>query len=335
MLEVGYFIWKLSSMPADPMDLVMLCKKFNIKMVAIKVVEYVYNYNAPEGDKPLMDYIDVLRNNEVYKVEVEGWGYQYPGKPGPQGEKIEERRQKLKLDVFHLNCEGEWKEPWGMPAAMKTLLDKPKVNAFEILGCTYRFPSQHAPFPFDAMMNHQSTDGASPQVYWALNNNPVEQLNRSLLEYSKWNKPVYPVISTFGQTFEIKQDDGSTKKVYWEPTIDEIVAIRESCNEKNLGRMYCYSLDWVLARKRFDMIEAATGYNDDTPPIEPVPEKDYYQVVNCKYLNGRSEVKLDPNNIQVVVKAGNLVKNLKIHNGQWDYVGLDKIKVWMHGDYLD
>lgn len=330
-MKVGYFIWKMSAMPKDPMELVALCKKFNIQMVAIKVVEYLYSYNVPNGDKPLIDYIDVLRNNDVYKVEVEGWGYQYPDKPGPQGEKIEERRQKLGLDVFHFNCEGEWKEPWGMPAAMKTMLDKPKVNAFEMLLCSYRFPSKHAPFPFDAAMNHQSTDGASPQLYWALNNNPVEQLNQCLAEYGKWNKPIYPVISTFGASFKV-----GDKMVYWEPTIEEIVLVREECEKrKTISKMYCYSLDWVLARKRFDMIEAATGYNDETPPIDPVPEKDYYQVVNCKYLNGRSEVKIDPENIQVVVKAGNLVKNLKIHNGQWDYVGLDKIKVWMHGDYLD
>lgn len=332
MLEVGFFIWKLSSMPANPIDLVLLCKKYGIKRLAIKVAEYVYNYNALNGDKPLMDYIDVLRDNGII---VEGWGYHYPDKPGPQGEKIEERRQKLGLDTYHVNCEGEWKQPWGMPAAMKTLLDKPKVNGFEILACTYRYPSKHVPFPFDAMMNHQTTDGASPQVYWALSNNPVEQLDNCLEEYAKWNKPVYPIISTFGQTFEIKQKDGTVKKIYWESKIEEIVSARVACEQKKLGRMYAWSLDWTLARKRFDMIEAATGYSDDTPPVEPPPEKDYFTIVNCKYLNGRSEVKIDPGNILVVVKSGLQVKNLKTQNGQWQFVELGKIKCWMHGDYLD
>lgn len=330
MLEVCFFIWKLTSMPSDPMDLVAICKKYRIKRLAIKVAEYYYNYNAPNGDRSLIDYIDVLRDNDVYNVIVEGWGYHYPDKPGPQGEKIEERRQKLGLDTYHVNCEGEWKQPWGMPAAMKTLLDKPKVNGFEILACTYRYPSKHAPFPFDAMMNHQTTDGASPQVYWALSHDPVDQIEKCLGEYSKWGKPVYPLISTFGASFNV---DG--KPVYWEPSIKEIEDARAYCELLNLGRMYAWSLDWTLARKRFDMIEAATGYSDDTPPVEPPPEKDYFTVVNCKYLNGRSEVKIDPENILVVVKSGLQVKNLKTQNGQWQFVGLDKIKVWMHGDYLD
>lgn len=330
MLKVGFFIWKMSSMPKDPMELVALCKKFDIKMLAIKVAENFYNYNVPNGDKPLMDYIDVLRNNDVYQVEVEGWGYHYPDKPGPQGDKIEERRQKLGLTTYHFNCEGEWKQPWGMPAAMKTMLDKPKVNNFEMLLCSYRYPSKHVPFPFDAAMNHQTTNGCSPQIYWALSNDPVNQLDKSYKEYYKYGKPFLPLISTFGASFKV-----GDKWVYWEPTIEEITAVREACIQKNFGRMYCYSLDWVFSHKRFDMIEAATGYNDDIPPIEPPSEKEYFQIVNCKYLNGRSEVKIDPENIQVVVKAGHYVKNLKKENDQWRLVGLDKIRVWMHGDYLE
>lgn len=331
MLKVGFFIWKLSGMPKDPMELVYICKKFNIKILAIKVVEYLYNYNTPEGDKPLIDYINVLRNNDVYKIEVEGWGYHYPDKPGPQGEKIEERRQKLGLEVYHFNCENEWQKPYGMPAAMKTMLDKPKLNNFEMLLCSYRYPSLHSLFPFNAAMNHPTTDGASPQVYWALSNDPVNQLKKTLTEYSQWPKTVHPLISTFGATFQVKD-----KKIYWEPTIEEIKSIREECyKQDNITKMYCWSLDWVLSHKRFDMIEAATGYNDDSPPIEPPPEKEYFTITNCKFLNGRSEIAINPDNVLVIVKAGQQVKNLKIQNGQWNQVSLGKIIVWMHGDYLD
>lgn len=327
MLEVGFFIWKLSSMPSNPIELVRICKKFNIKRLAIKVLEKNFNYNTPNGDKPLMEYIDVLRNNDEYKIIVEAWGYHYPTNPGPQGDAIEERRQKLGFNTYHVNCEREWKEPYGMPAAAKLLLSKPKVNNFEMLLCSYRYPSDHKEFPFDAFMLHETINGASPQVYWALSHNPTTQMQRCLAEYKEWNKPVYPLISTFGASFK-----SGEKWIYWEPSVKEIQNARSSVVG---NRMYCWSLDWVLNHKRYDLIEAATGVNLGDPIPEPNPESEYITIANCSWANGRSEPTSIVDNRVIIVRAGQKGTNLKMHNGQWDLLGFGPIKAWVHGDYTE
>lgn len=329
MLDVGFFIWKMTSMPINPIDLVLVCKKYNIKRLAIKILHAKSKYNVPNGDKPLLDYIEVLRDNDI---NVEGWGYHYPNEPGPQGDAIEERRQKLKLDTYHVNCEKEWKEPYGMPAAAKLLISKPKVNNFEMLLCSYRYPSKHVPFPFDAFMLHETTDGASPQIYWALAHNPVKQLEQCLLEYKKWSKPIYPLISTFGASFKV--DD---KNVYWEPTVNEITLIREAILAKNINRFYCYSLDWVLSHKKYEFIEAATGFNSEIPVPDqpPLPEKEFYTITNCSWANGRSESTASEDNRVLVIRAGQKGTNLKEVNGEWYLLGFGPIQAWVYGDYLE
>lgn len=334
MPDVGFFIWKMSSMPKDPYDLVKICQQYGIKRVAIKVLDGIYKYNVPYGDKQLKEYMIVLKVNGII---VEAWGYQYPDQPSLQGDYIEERRQKLEFETFHLNAETPWKEPFGMPKAAKTMLGKLKVNRFEVLLCSYRFPSQHSPFPFDAFMNHEATDGASPQVYWALSHNPVEQLEACLLEYSAWGKPVYPVGPTFGASFKLGGD-----WVYWEPTVEELVAFRKAAHATGINRMYYYSLDWALAKNRFDWIEAATGINTgspvDPPTLPPVTEA--FVVTNCSWLNGRMEPRVavlpdGSSNRIVVVRAGQKVENLLEDSDQWQKVRLGFIEAWMHGDYLE
>lgn len=331
-MEIGYFIWKLSAMPADPMDLVAICKQYGIKRLAIKVLDAHYKWNVPSGDKPLMSYIDVLRVNDII---VEGWGYHYPEQPGLQGDAIEERRDKLDLDTYHLNVEGEWKQPYGMAKAAEAIMEKQKVNGFEILLCSYRYPSLHSQLPFDKFMNHPAMDGASPQVYWAGKHNPVDQLNDCLVEYSAWGKPVYPIGSTFGASFKVKQSDDSYEWVYWEATPADVSAFRQGAARANINKIYYWSLDWILSKKRFDLLQAATGINVSQPPTIPPIEKDVLRVTNCLWVNGRSEPTSSEDNRVVVVRAGQPVTNNKIQNGSWYSVGLGPIQCWIHGDYLE
>lgn len=325
MFEVGYFVWKVSSMPKDPMELVKICRQFGIKRLAFKVLEKFYKYNVPSGDRPLIDYFDVLRSNGIV---VEGWGYHYPDQPGPQGDAIEERRQKLGFSTYHVNCETEWKQPFGMPAAAKLLLSKPKVNNFEMLLCSFRFPSLHAPFPFNAFMLHETINGASPQIYWALANNPREQLAKSLIEYQAWDKPVFPIGPTFGAYFN---------GIWWEPTAAALVEFREACIMSGIPRIYYYSLDWALANSRWDWLEASTGINDDEPPVDPpIPQpEEWFTITNCTWLNGRSQPTASVDNKIITIRAGQVVENLNESSGDWKKVGLGHLVCWMHGDYLD
>lgn len=270
MTEFGMFIWKIQSMP-PALALVDICKQYHITRLAIKVLEGAEPFNVPNGDKPLMDYIAIL---SAAGITVEGWGYHYPDNPGGQGDAIEERREKLGFRTYHVDIEGEWKQPFGMPAKIKLLLSKPKINNFEMLICSYRFPSQHPQMPWDAAMNHETIDGASPQVYWALRHNPDEQLLQTFTEYAKWKKPVFPLGSMFGATFTVKDNNGEDIRVYWEATPDEIHTFVRWCRIHNVPRMYFWSMDYVLSKKRFDFLAAANWEEPPVIPPDPEPEPD-------------------------------------------------------------
>lgn len=213
----------------------------------------------------MMAYLTVLRQGGLM---VEGWGYHYPTSPGPQGDAIEERRQKLGFGTYHVNVEVEWLQPFGMPAAIKTLLNKLKVGGFEALICSFRFPSQQPTFPWSACAYHDAVDGWSPQVYWALAHNPGEQLARCVSEYNALPGSkviyIYPVGPLFGSKF-------GNPGVWWEPTLLEIMQFRQAAGAIS-SRVYWYSLDWVIGNNRQDMLAAATGIdNGITPPPTPNP----------------------------------------------------------------
>jgi hypothetical protein len=328
MSDVGFFVWKVSSMPEDPWALVRICKQFGIKRLAFKVLDGKWPYNVQNGDKKLKAYFDVLRSDDII---VEAWGWHYPDQAGAQGDAIEERRQKLGFSTYHLNAESPFKEAYGMPKAAKAILDKLKDRGFETLLCSYRFLSAHPKFPANAFMNHEKTDGASPQNYWALAHDPEAQLEACLVEYSPWGKPVYPVGPTFGAKFKLRDE-----WVYWEPTIEELVEFREACKARSINRFYYYSLDWALAHNRFDWIEAATGINSGTSPEPPSPEPaTYLMITNCTWLNCRSEPTSVVDNRIATIRAGQFVENMFDDSGEWKKVSLGTIRGWMHGDYLE
>jgi len=331
MSDVGFLVWKLANIPQDPKQMLTICNRYGIKRLVFKVLDGRWKYNVKDNnDKPLLNYFDVLRTGGII---VEAWGYHYPDNPGAQGDAIEERRQKLGFSTYHLNAEAEWQKPFGMPRAAKTMIEKPKVNNFEMLLCSYREPSSHPAFPFSAFLNHPTMDGSSPQVYWALKHNPVKQLNDCLFEYKLWNKPVIPMGPTFGSNFTIEG-----KSYYWEPTVDDLVAFREACKIEGMERIYYYSLDWPLTHNRFDMIAAATGYDfgeEDEPTPPPVETPKVFVVSKCKWLNVRSQPTSSVDNRLVVVRAGRKVGNLKEEVGNWQRISLGYIEGWSDGNFLE
>ena len=53
MIEIGFFIWHLSAMPANVIDLAYLCKQYGIKRLAFKLLDGTYRFNVPLGDEHL------------------------------------------------------------------------------------------------------------------------------------------------------------------------------------------------------------------------------------------------------------------------------------------
>jgi hypothetical protein len=314
MNGLGFMIWKLSAMP--PVDtLIIALQAIECKWVSIKVADGMYKFNAPSGDAPLKAFIQSL---QAANIEVGGWHYVYPTSPGPQGDLAEERREKLGLQHYLLDVESPWKGSYAPQA--RTLCDKLHGGEFTVGLCSYRYPSMHD-IPWSAFLNHEKVDIATPQVYWLEAHNPAEQLTCSEGEYrAKTDKPYIPIGPTFGVAG-------------WEPTVDDLTAFVDTCEARRYPAYGFYSLDWIIAHQRTDWLNAIHEAAGDVPP--PPPEPYEYEVVNCTWLNGRSEPKVVDDNRIVSVRAGQKVTNLAKESGLWRYCGLGPIVCWMHGDYLE
>lgn len=315
MNGLGFLIWKLSAMP--PVDkLIPALQSVGCEWISIKVADGVYKYNVQGGsDAALKTFIQALQDAGI---EVGGWHYVYPDKPGPQGDLAEERREKLGLSHYLLDIEGEWKGTYA-PAA-RTLMDKLHGGPFTVGLCSYRYPSVH-PIPWSAFLNHEKMDICAPQVYWLETHNPAEQLLRSEEEYrAKTDKPFIPIGPTFGVAG-------------WEPSVDDLVKFVDTCEAREYPAYGFYSLDWIISHQKASWLGAIKDAAGDTPPAPPEPEA--YRVVNCTWLNGRSEPKVVDDNRVVSVKAGQLVKSNHAQSGEWISVNLGLIDCWMHGDYLE
>jgi hypothetical protein len=316
MNGLGFLIWKLSNMPAVDV-LIPILKAVECNWVSIKVGEYIYKYNQVGGnDQALKAFIQALQDAGI---EVGGWHYVYPDKPGPQGDLAEERRQKLGLSHYLLDVEKEWKGNFG--AAARTLCGKLHNGSLEAGLCSYRYPSAHNEIPWSAFINHEKVDVMAPQVYWIDSHNPGFQLTKSYDEYkAKTDKPYIPIGATFGV--------GG-----WEPSADDLMEFIDWCFETKVPAYGFYSLDWIIVRKRADWLNAISMGGDVEPPPPPVEPKEFV-VVNCTWLNGRSEPKVVDDNRVVSVRAGQKVTNLKDPSGDWEKCGLGPITCYMHGDFL-
>lgn len=317
MNGLGFLIWKLANMP--PVDvLIPVLQAIECKWISIKVADWIYKYNTPGGsDKPLMDFIRALQDAGI---EVGGWHYTYPDKPGPQGDLAEERREKLHLSHYLVDVEKEWKGNFA-PAA-RGYMDKLHNGILDVGLCSYRYISKHQEIPWSAFINHEKMDSMTPQVYWIDAHNPGAQLAKSYAEYAaRTDKPYIPIGATFGV--------GG-----WEPSVDDLVEFVDACFTLGCPAYGFYSLDWIMLHKRADWLNAISMGGGVQPPTPPtVPEE--WVVVNCSWLNGRSAPDPTVDNRVVSVRVGQKVTNLNQPSGDWEKVGLGPITCWMHGDYLE
>jgi hypothetical protein len=326
MNGLGFLIWNLADMPAEALDLVALLRSLGARWVSIKLADGEYYYNQAGGnDKKLKPYIECLQANGI---EVGGWGYNYPNRPGPQGGRASERIQKLNLTHWLVDAEGEWKRI-GYKKESELLMGSLDVNKKFLSGlCSYRFPHLHAPFPFKGFLLHEKCRVVAPQMYWMGSHNPREQILTSLAEYRNFYHPDYelffcPIGSTFGATVGGK---------WWEPSVDDLKEFLSTCREQRFRAYGFYSLDWILRKNRTDWIEAIAGA--PLPPPPPPPDYSGALIVdNCSWVNAR----LDPNpqvdNRLAVLRAGTAAQDLEQDSGNWRKVKVE-IECWVHGDYL-
>ena len=285
-MKILAMVWQLD-LCGTATALADICDTYGIAGVTIKVLNSYNKFNAKNGDGPLIDYITTLRTRGLI---VEGWGYHYPGTAELQGKAIAERYETLALDGYQINVEAQYKAAGEVKsaAAFKTMADQLLPHSATV--CSYRFPTIHSEMPWKAMSKHSSVSGWTPQVYWALSHNAVEQLEQCLAEYDAIDdQPVYPVGPTFGQSFKL----GDTK-VYWTPEIDELIDFRVACEEAGIPRIYYFRLDQVIQKGWWDMLTAATGVYMPLPEPEPEPEPEPVEKLLFRTLVEGQSIRSEP-----------------------------------------
>ena len=318
MNGLGFLIWKLSSLPAVE-QVIELLQSVNARWVSIKVADGIWPYNQVGGnDKALLAFIGAL---QAAGIDVGGWHYIYPDQPGPQGDRAEERREKLHLSHYLLDMEKEWKIPYGAGARAVTLCDKLHNGSLQVGLCSYRYPEYHPEPPWGKFLHHEKMDAIVPQLYWIGSHNPAWQIRESLRQYREMSDlPYIPIGSTF--------DNGD-----WSPTTDDIAEFIEECQAQGFPGYGFYTLDWIIQKHRTDWL-AAIG-SGQPAPLPPPAISDELVITNCSWLNGRSEAAVIDDNRVVVVRAGRSVRDLHEDIGNWKHVELGYVQCWMDGNYLE
>lgn len=285
-MRLGMYVWKIAAVPPPPV-LAQLCSDYGITDLCVKVAEGTQAYNQVDAagrwignDSYLKDWWMQLTSAGL---RMHGWHFIYPNpviSPGAQAGRAGERWQKLpmqsyKIDAEHIvnayiNC------PWETSAYRKasaiTFMDQIRGSGIPLTAsvglASYRFPTLHAPFPFKQFVNHPGSDHINPQVYWALANNPAEQLSRCIAEYNVIHPiskdfPIEPIGIMAGESYSGK---------YWEPTTSHIREFSEAASDLGAACpiLWYYSLDYVWAKQRLDWLEAA-GFMQTPPPPPPPP----------------------------------------------------------------
>lgn len=259
----GFLVWQLKTVMTyytTGEALGELLASLGISWLSFKVANYQYAYNQIGGnDAVFKAYIEGVKSKGI---SVGGWHWIGPDYPGLEGDRIEERRQKLGLDHLLIDAEYLFKRTYGMPKAAKAYCDRlhSPGGMWDVALCSYRFPEYHRAFPFAAFLNHENTNSNAPQVYWEQSHNPIEQLQRSIEQYDdiKYGVPFVPIGSTYGR--------GD-----WLPTVDDLKRFMDWCFVARVPAYGFYSLDWTLSHDKDDWLQVI-GEVEEPPPPPPVDE---------------------------------------------------------------
>lgn len=301
----GFMVWQLRYLPADPATLLEIIKPMGVKWLTIKVADGTKTYNRitrygdpSDNDSYLKFYITELQDAGI---KVRGWHWPYAKLPASlQGDTAAERSEKLDLDGFDIDIEGDWQDTaiYGRAKNAEVYLSKLHGGNFDVSLCSYRRPSYH-PIPWAKFVNSEKVKCMTPQVYWQLEHNPEFQLVKTLEEYrSLTDKPVYPIGSSYGVGEKGQQG-------WWEPTGEDLAAFVEACKRFKIYTYGFYSLDYIFQHNRHDWLKAIGG---EIKPPEVPPDGTWTEfLITCDTLNVRYEPRVGAR-VLGKVKKGDVVE---------------------------
>ena len=261
----GYYIWKaINCMAGRPQEIADAAFSADLGHVLIKIADGVFRYNV-DVDLPA-----IVAALQAAGVTVWGWQYIYGGNPAAEAAIAIRQIQATGVTGFVVNAEHEFKEP-GMGTRARTYMQTLRngVGDLPIALSTYRYPSLHAPFPFNQFL--EFCDIAMPQVYWLYSHDPVQQLARTLAEY--YQLTTLPVIPT----------GAAWKQNSWQSTPADCTAFLQAAEIAGCEAANFWSWD---ASQHLPTWQAIATYDwpvvdEPAPPVEPeIPEDEMGEVLD-------------------------------------------------------
>jgi hypothetical protein len=255
---IGMFIWKLAECEGgDPEAIAARAREAGLTHLVVKISDGAIPY---VGSEELLKLKDALAAGTPDQAPIALWGWGYVRGDDPKGEA--QAASKIILDAslagFVINAEREYKEPGKEGPAgeylelLRHLLATAQVNPDDpplpIALATYRLPSYHPVFPWEAFLN--KVDFVMPQVFWVQAQNPAAQLLRSYREYTKLapNKPYLPTGAAFADS-------------NWRPRAGEINEFLTSAADLGLSGANFWNWDYAGQPDNLDLWEAIARFD--------------------------------------------------------------------------
>jgi len=253
----GMYLWQVAKTEGGNVDaIVKMAVAMCFSHVLVKIADGAYPYNAAL----LPQLVDGLKSAGI---QVWGWQYVYGNNPTGEAMIASSIIQGMELDGFVVNAEVEYKRA-GSAFKAKTYMQTLRAGVglnLPIALSTYRWPTYHPEFPFDAFLEY--CDIAMPQVYWLQAHNPTFQLQRTIKEYAalKVQRQVFPTGACFLQSG-------------WKPTASEVAAFIQAAKDAGLQGVNFW--EWANARTYvadgWEVIRSIPWTNTPEPQPEPEPE---------------------------------------------------------------
>jgi hypothetical protein len=294
----GFYIWQISRCEGGNAQAIgNAAVASGLSHVLIKIADGTSAYNIVNGVDLVPPVVSALRARGISPM---GWHYVYGYNPEGEADIAIQRLNQLGLDAYIVDAEAQYKEP-GKEVAAHIYMQRLRnaLPDFPMALSTYRFPTYHPAFPFEAFLTY--VDVNMPQVYWVLADNPGEQLVRCVREYEAI-APYRPIIPT-GSAY-IQGD--------WRPTPDQIIEFMQTAQTLNLSAANFW--EWGHTRLYApELWDTVAAYN--WPPGGPVED------ITVLYINA-----LNSHNVEQVVALYNA--NAVHVTSERTVKGLDAIRAW-------
>ena len=263
----GVFIWQIQRCEGgDPEAIAAKAQAAQLTHVLIKIADTRYAFGFDRNGRDLVPpVVQALKNRGI---QVWGWHYVKGNDPTGEANVAVARTSQMNLDGYVVDAEHEYKYR-GKDAAARHFMDALRrgLPNTRIALSSYRFPRYHRELPWAEFL--EKCDYNMPQVYWEKANNPGNQLERSVQEFSDTgmvghSRPVVPTGSAYGA--------GG-----WVATADDQSRFFQKALDLGLSAASSYSWDWATSPGNHHLWDAIASFDwplsepDPQPPPEPDP----------------------------------------------------------------